>query len=157
LWLRALAERHGVHSRTVRAALESPLPPVDLAGARTKVHLFFMRSCFSGAAFAVASPVETQQAFLEGHAQAFESFDGVFEEVRYDNLGSGVKKVLKGRRRVESDRFVAMRSHYLYTARFTTVGIEGAHEKGGMEGEVGRFRRNHLVPVPAVGSMGQLT
>ncbi len=25
-------------------------------------------------------------------------------------------------------------------------GIEGAHEKGGVEGEVGRFRRNHLVP-----------
>jgi transcriptional regulator with XRE-family HTH domain len=25
--LRALAERHGVHRRTVRAALESPLPP----------------------------------------------------------------------------------------------------------------------------------
>lgn len=252
LSLRALAERHGVHRRTVRAALESPLPPakslpvsrpapklgafralidewliadleaprkqrhtskriwrrlvdefgaevaettvrdhvrkrrrelghargdvfvpqvnapgvtaevdwgqadVDLAGTRTKVHLFFMRSCFSGAAFAMASPVETQQAFLEGHAQAFGWFDGVFEEVRYDNLGSAVKKVLKGRRRVESDRFVAMRSHYLYTATFTTVGIEGAHEKGGVEGEVGRFRRNHLVPVPAVGSMGQL-
>jgi Mu transposase-like protein len=28
--------------------------------------------------------------------------------------------------------------------------------KGGVEGEVGRFRRNHLVPVPSVGSIGQL-
>ncbi|MGI8844837.1 MAG: IS21 family transposase, partial [Thermoleophilaceae bacterium] len=27
---------------------------VDLAGARTRVHLFFMRSCFSGAAFSMA-------------------------------------------------------------------------------------------------------
>ena len=27
LSLRALAERHGVHRRTVRAALQSPLPP----------------------------------------------------------------------------------------------------------------------------------
>jgi hypothetical protein len=25
-------------------------------------------------------------------------------------------------------------------------GIEGAHEKGGVEGEVGRFRRTHLTP-----------
>jgi hypothetical protein len=120
------------------------------------VHVFFMRSCFSGAAFAMASAVETQQAFLEGHAQAFAWFGGVFEEVRYDNLGSAVKKVLKGRRRVESDRFVAMRSHYLFSALFTTVGLQGAHEKGGVEGEVGRFRRNHLVPVPAVASMAQL-
>jgi len=64
--------------------------------------------------------------------------------------------VLKGRRRVESDRFVALRSHYLYDSIFTTPGIAGAHEKGGVEGEVGRLRRNHLVPVPAVGSISQL-
>jgi hypothetical protein len=31
-----------------------------------------------------------------------------------------------------------------------------AKAKGGVEGEVGRFRRNHLVPVPSVGSIGQL-
>ena len=129
---------------------------VDLAGARTRVHLFFMRSCFSGAAFSMASAVETQQAFLEGHAHAFDWFDGVFREVRYDNLTSAVKQVLKGRRRVESDRFVALRSHYLYDSIFTTPGIEGAHEKGGVEGEVGRLRRNHLVPVPQVGSIAQL-
>ena len=125
-------------------------------GPATRVHLFFMRSCFSGAAFSMASPVETQQAFLEGHALAFEWFGGVFGEVRYDNLGSAVKKVLSGRRRVETDRFVAMRSHYLFDSIFTTPGIEGAHEKGGVEGEVGRLRRNHLVPVPAVGSIAQL-
>ena len=129
---------------------------VDLAGARTRVHLFHMRSCFSGAAFTMASPVETQQAFLEGHVLAFDWFGGVFAEVRYDNLGSAVKKVLRGRRRVETDRFIAMRSHYLFDSIFTTPGIEGAHEKGGVEGEVGRFRRNHLVPVPSVGSIGQL-
>lgn len=145
-----------VHAPGVTAEVDWGQAEVQLAGAATTVHLFFMRSCFSGAAFAMASPVETQQAFLEGHAQAFDWFDGVFEEVRYDNLGSAVKKVLRGRRRVETDRFVAMRSHYLYESLFTTVGIEGAHEKGGVEGEVGRFRRNHLVPVPAVGSMAQL-
>jgi hypothetical protein len=118
--------------------------------------VFVMRSCFSGAAFSMASPVETQQAFLEGHVLAFDWFAGVFEEVRYDNLGSAVKKVLRGRRRVETDRFIAMRSHYLFDSIFTTPGIEGAHEKGGVEGEVGRFRRNHLVPVPSFGSFSQL-
>jgi hypothetical protein len=49
-----------------------------------------------------------------------------------------------------------MRSHYLYESIFTSVGLQGAHEKGGVEGEVGRLRRNHLVPVPAVGSISQL-
>jgi hypothetical protein len=34
--------------------------------------------------------------------------------------------------------------------------VEGAHEKGGVEGEIGRFRRRHLVPVPAVASMAEL-
>jgi transposase len=145
-----------VHAPGRTAEVDWGEADVDLAGARTRVHLFFMRSCFSGAAFSIASPVETQQAFLEGHMLAFDWFGGVFGEVRYDNLGSAVKKVLRGRRRVETDRFIAMRSHYLFDSIFTTPGIEGAHEKGGVEGEVGRLRRNHLVPVPRVGSIGQL-
>jgi transposase len=145
-----------IHAPGQTAEVDWGEADVDLAGSRTRVHLFFMRSCFSGAAFSMACPVETQQAFLEGHAQAFEWFDGVFCEVRYDNLGSAVKQVLKGRRRVESDRFVALRSHYLYDSLFATPGIAGAHEKGGVEGEVGRLRRNHLVPVPAVGSIVEL-
>lgn len=145
-----------VHAPGRTAEVDWGEAEVDLAGARTTVHLFQMRACFSGAAFAMASPVETQQAFLEGHALAFDWFGGVFAEMRYDNLGSAVKKVLRGRRRVETDRFIALRSHYLFESMFTTPGIQGAHEKGGIEGEVGRFRRNHLVPVPSVGSIGQL-
>jgi hypothetical protein len=53
----------------------------------------------------------------------------VFEEIRFDNLSSAVKQVLRGRRRIETDRFVALRSHYLFSSQFTTPGIEGAHEK----------------------------
>ena len=127
-----------------------------LGGVTVTVHLFLMRASFSGAAFCQASLVETQQAFLELHVEAFEWFGGVFAQVRYDNLTSAVKQVLRGRRRVETDRFVALRSHYLFESQFTTPGIEGAHEKGGVEGEVGRFRRNHLVPVPAVATLAEL-
>jgi transposase len=145
-----------VHAPGRTAEVDWGQAEVELAGARTVVHVFVMRACFSAAAFAMASPVETQQAFLEGHQLAFGWFGGVFAEVRYDNLGSAVKKVLRGRRRVETDRFIAMRSHYLFDSIFTTPGIEGAHQKGGVENEVGRFRRNHLVPVPAVGSIAQL-
>ena len=145
-----------IHAPGVEAEVDWGQAHVDLAGARTKVHLFFMRASFSGAAFCQASLVETQQAFLELHVEAFEWFGGVFEQVRFDNLGSAVKQVLRGRRRVETDRFVALRSHYLFESQFTTPGIQGAHEKGGVEGEVGRFRRNHLVPVPAVADLAQL-
>jgi transposase len=145
-----------VHAPGRTAEVDWGQAEVQLAGAPVTVHLFFMRACFSGAAFAMASPVETQQAFLEGHVEAFDWFGGCFAEVRYDNLGSAVKKVLRGRKRVETDRFIALRSHYLFESLFTTPGIQGAHEKGGVEGEVGRFRRNHLVPVPEVGSISAL-
>jgi hypothetical protein len=64
---------------------------------------------------------------------------------------------MKGRRRVESDRFVALRSHYMFESSFCLSGKRGAHEKGGVEGDgVGRFRRRHLVPVPAVDSILEL-
>jgi transposase len=125
-------------------------------GEVVKVHLFQLRLCHSGAAFAAAFRSETQQAFLEGHVEAFEFLGGVPGLVRYDNLGSAVKQVLKGRRRVESDRFVGLRSHYMFESQFTRVGLAGAHEKGGIEGEVGRFRRRHLVPVPSVKSLAEL-
>ncbi len=35
-------------------------------------------------------------------------------------------------------------------------GIEGAHQKGAVEGQIGFFRRNHFVPVPEVSSLGKL-
>jgi hypothetical protein len=44
----------------------------------------------------------------------------------------------------------------LFCSQFTTPGIEGAHQKGGVEGEVGRRRRNHLVPVPRVADLVEL-
>jgi transposase len=118
----------------------------DLAGERTKLQGFSMRSMASGAAFHCAFLHATQQAFLEGHERAFAYFTGVFRRLRYDNLGSAVKKILRGQRREETARFIAFRSHWRYESEFCTPG-EG-HEKGGVEGEVGYFRRNHWVPVP---------
>jgi len=127
-----------------------------IAGQAVRVHLFHLRLSHSGAAFAAVFAHETQQAFLEGHVDAFAFLGGVPGLVRYDNLGSAVKQILKGRRRVESDRFVALRSHYLFDSAFTIAGVQGAHEKGGIENEVGRFRRRHLVPVPDVATLSEL-
>jgi len=146
-----------VHDPGVTAEVDWGEAKVIIAGVLMTVGLFLMRACFSGACFVMAFETQSQQAFFEGHVAAFEFFGGVFAgTVRYDNLKAAAKKTLKGRRRVENERFVAFRSHYLFEAWFTLVGIEGAHEKGGVEGEVGRFRRSHLVPVPEFGSLEEL-
>ncbi|MGP0033094.1 MAG: IS21 family transposase [Solirubrobacteraceae bacterium] len=144
------------HEPGVEAEVDWGRASVVIAGVMTEVFLFLMRACFSGACFVAAFPRENQQAFLEAHVAAFEFFGGCFVTCRYDNLSSAVKTVLKGRRRVETDRFVALRSHYLFSSEFTRVGLAGAPEKGGVEGEVGRFRRSHLVPVPEVASLAEL-
>jgi transposase len=145
-----------VHEPGREAEVDWAEAAVVIAGIERRVHVFLMRACFSGACFVMAFTRETQQAFLEAHVCAFDWFGGAFATVRYDNLSAAVKQVLKGRRRVEADRFVALRSHYLFDSEFTRRGREGAHEKGGVEGDVGRFRRNHLVPVPQVASLAEL-
>jgi|SRR5579884_455549 len=129
---------------------------VYLAGILTEVVLFVARLSASGRGFARAYLNEGQEAFLDGHVRAFEHWGGVPARIRYDNLKAAVVKVLRGRNRTESDRFVALRSHYGFDSFFCTPGIRGAHEKGGVEGEVGRFRRRHLVPIPRVDSLAEL-
>jgi transposase len=127
-----------------------------VAGVVIKVWMFVMRLSHSGKAFDVAFGTQAQEAFLEGHVLAFEHFGGVPARVRYDNLKPAVVRVLKGRDRTESERFTALRSHYGFDSFFCRPGIEGAHEKGGVEGEIGRFCRRHLVPVPKVDSLAAL-
>jgi len=98
-----------------------------------------------------------QEAFIEGHLEAFRVLGGTpIDKIRYDNLKSAVTRVLFGRNRTESDRWVAFRSHYGFDTFYCLPGIEGAHEKGGVEGEVGRFRRNHLVPMPDIATLVEL-
>jgi transposase len=145
-----------VHEPGVEAEVDWGEAVVEIAGQRRKVYLFLMRACYSGAAFVIAFDRATQQAFLEAHVESFYFFGGSFRMIRYDNLRSAVKQVLRGRRRVEQDRFVGLRSHYLFESAFTRRGRDGAHEKGGVEGEVGRFRRRHFVPLPKVGSLKEL-
>jgi transposase len=129
---------------------------VFLAGVPVDVSMFVMRLSASGRGFARAYLNECQEVFLDGHIRGFEHFGGVPERIRYDNLKAAVERVLKGRDRVESDRFIALRSHYGFDSFFCQPGLKGSHEKGGVEGEVGRFRRRHMVPVPRVDSMAEL-
>jgi hypothetical protein len=109
-----------------------------------------------GGSFHRAYPRATQQGFLEGHELAFGRFGGVFKRLRYDNLKSAVKRILQGHRREETARFIAFRSHWRFEAEFCNPGVKHAHEKGGIEGEGGYFRRNHWVPVPQARDLDDL-
>jgi transposase len=130
---------------------------VILGGIKTKTALFTMRLSFSGRAAHRVSLSQGQEAFLESHVYAFDRLGGVpLEQIRYDNLKPAVSRVLFGRTRVESDRWVAFKSHYGFDSFYCRPGHEGSHEKGGVEGEGGRFRRNHCVPMPVVDSIEEL-
>ena len=128
-----------------------------IGGVVMKVWMFCLRLSHSGKAVHVAYANQSQESFLDGHVRAFEALGGVpVGMIRYDNLTPAVIRVALVRERLENPRFVALRSHYGYDSFFCIPGIEGAHEKGGVEGEIGRFRRRHLTPVPHVGSLAAL-
>ena len=78
----------------------------------------------------------TQQALLEAHELAFAYFSDVFRTLRYDNMGSLVKKILRGRQRIETDRVIAFRSHWGYQSEHC-----GRPAKGNDEGRCGRRAR----------------
>ena len=108
----------------------------------------------SGAAYHRAYTRATQQAFLEAHQLAFAYFGGVFRVLRYDNLKSAVKQILRGHRREETSRFIAFRSHWRFQSEFCNPAR--GNEKGGVEGEGGYFRRNHWVPLPEARDLDEL-
>src|ERR1017187_8784502 len=89
-----------------------------LDGELCKLQLFAMRSMASGDAFHRAYTNATQQALLEGHEHASDYFGGVFRTLRYDNMTSVVKKILRGRQRIETDRIIALRSHWGYRSEY---------------------------------------
>lgn len=128
-----------------------------IAGVVMKLFMFCLRLSHSGKAVHVAYANQSQESFLDGHVRAFDALGGVpVGMIRYDNLTPAVIRVALGRERLENPRFVALRSHYGYDSFFCIPGIEGAHEKGGVEGEIGRFRRRHLTPVPHAASLAAL-
>lgn len=121
--------------------------------------MFVFRMSMSGKAVHRVYATQSQEAFLEGHIEAFDVIGGIpVRHIRYDNLKSAVTSVVfgRGRGRVENDRWVLFRSFYGFDPFYCQPGVKGAHEKGGVEGEIGRFRRTWLTPMPEVDSLSEL-
>jgi transposase len=131
---------------------------VRLAGELVTCYPFSFRLSYSGKAVHRVFASCGQEAFFEGHVHALRTLGGVpRSKVRYDNPKAAVARVLGlNRARVETDRWIAFRSHFGIESFYCRPGVEGAHEKGGVEGQIGYFRRNHFTPVPEVGSLAEL-
>ena len=127
---------------------------VELGGERLTVQFLAMRLNYSRARFVIAFPFQKQEAFFEGHIQAFRFFGGVPHQITYDNLKTAVFQVLKGHNRREQQAFTGFRSHYLFDSYYC-MPAQG-HEKGGVESDVGFIQRNFFSPVPKVGSFAEL-
>lgn len=115
------------------------------------VQLFCMRLSHSKASFVYPYERATMEAFLDGHVRAFEFFGGVPRRLAYDNLKSAVTHVGRGRERQLNQRFMQLRSFYLFDTRFCN--IESGNEKGDVENLVKRSQRTYLTPVPEVTSL----
>ena len=125
-----------------------------LGGEEVQLKFFCMRSKYSGKHFVRFYPCERQQAFFDGHMEAFRFFGGIFLVLIYDNLTTAVEKVLRGKARVEREAFGRFHAYYNFTPRFCNPG--SGNEKGGVEGLVGFARRNYMVPVPEAESLDEL-
>lgn len=118
---------------------------VKIAGIEKRVYLFCLRMRASQVPFAKAFPTEKLEAFLAGHAAAFEWLGGVPGHCVFDNAKTAVVKILAGPWREEHQLFSNLKAHYLFEADFCNPGR--GHEKGSVENLVGYMRRNALVPI----------
>jgi len=117
-------------------------------GTLRTVQLFCMRLSHSKASFVYPYERATMEVFLDGHVRAFAFFGGVPRRLAYDNLKSAVTHVGRGRERQLNERFLQLRSFYLFDTRFCN--IQSGNEKGDVENLVKRSQRTYLTPVPEV-------
>jgi hypothetical protein len=99
-------------------------------------------------------PQTKARGILHRTCQGISFFEGVPNSITYDNLKTAVNWVLKGRTRQEQERFISLRTHYLFESRFCNTGQ--GHEKVGGEHGVKYARQNYLVPIPKVRDYAEL-
>jgi transposase len=127
---------------------------VWLGSVYQKVYVLVITLNYSGGLYVEAFDTMVQEAFFTGHAHAFGFFGGLPFTLTYDNLKTAVVKVLKGRNRIENERFVAFRSAYLFESRFCNPAK--GNEKGRVENMVKFTEHNLFTPVPRANNLNEL-
>jgi transposase len=94
----------------------------------------------------------TIEAFLEGHARAFEWLGSVPRECVYDNLRSVVSR-REGAEVIWNRRFLHLRGHYGFHASACTPATP--REKGSVEAAV-RYLKTGFWPARHIGSLAEL-
>ena len=106
-----------------------------IAGVKRKVHYFALDLPHSDACFVKAYPAETTEAFCDGHVAAFGFFGGIPLSILYDNTTLAVAKIKKDGKRVRTETFTKLQSHYLFQDKFARPAK--GNEKGKVEGLIG--------------------
>ena len=133
---------------------------VVLHGVKTKCHMFVFRLSHSGKAIHRIYPTQASGSVpgrphrgVQRDRRGADQAHPLGQPHQRGHRG-GVRTGPAAARRI--DRWMLFRSHYGFDAFYCQPGIAGAHEKGGVEGEVGWFRRNRLSPMPVVESLDEL-
>ena len=100
---------------------------VILDGVKTKCHMFVYRLSHSGKAIHRVYPTGGQEAFLEGHIEAFHALGGIpTHHIRYDNLTSAVVQVIHGGDRLRDEMTALSENPQFCSLKFPTLGRSAA-------------------------------
>jgi len=127
---------------------------IILHGQPVRAFVFTMALCYSDAIFCMAFPFQKQEAWLEGHKQAFLFFGGVPRVIVYDNDKSLVTKILAGHERETTEAFQRLQSFYGFQPRFCNA--YAGNEKGVVENMNKYAERHFFTPCPHVRDFAQL-
>lgn len=125
-----------------------------IGGVEQKIHYLAMSLPHSDGVFIKAYPRETTEAFCDGHVAAFSFFGGVPLSIVYDNTKIAVARILGDGKRMRTQTFTRLQSHYLFEDKFGRPAR--GNDKGKVEGMVGFARRNFMVPTPRFASFDDL-
>ena len=117
-----------------------------IGGKKVRFHYFCLDLPHSDACFVKAYPTEDTESFLDGHIAAFAFIGGVPQSILYDNTKIAVAKILGDGKRLRTQAFAELQSHYLFEDKFGRPAR--GNDKGNVEGLVGYSRRHFMVPLP---------
>lgn len=99
--------------------------------------------CYSTRRYVFPYPAERQECLFDAMERTYQRAGGVSNRATLDNTGLAVKKVLEGRKRIETEEYARFRTLLGINPRFTNRAA--GWEKGHVEGTVGWVKRQVLL------------